>query len=684
MVTEACDLLGLCMIVRDEAHGIAQTLRSFAPFVDRFTILDTGSTDGTQEVVRQTLEGVPGVLQEEPFVDFATSRNRVLALHGEVTAFTIMPDSDDRLLGGEALRSFLVARRADPDPAYLTYLRRGDLSYFLPLVLRAAVGWRYHGAVHEHVGPVFGADSLAQTEIPGVQVVQDQTPRSLEASRRRWTRDLALLRAQLAQAPGDARVLFYLAQTYECLGQRAEAVQTYERRIEVGGWSEEVFESRLRRAKLLGELGRPWPDVQQAYLEAFGADPARAEPLVQIAQHWYDRDDHALTYLFARRAAELPRPRRLLFVDESAYEFRAADLAAISGFYLGGDARSEGGSLARRCVRARPSDERLRANWAFYAPAAGDQFRSFRARPLAYAPDPPFVAYNPSIYRDRGRWRCVARTSNYRVVDGKYVLLEGDVVQTRNIMLELDEDLEITRAVEMIDQAGVPRSTYRIHGFEDCRLFRHRDRLCCTATVCDFDLTRETEGPREMVILELSEDDYRITRATPLRGPWSDRPQKNWMPLLEETSEELRFVYAASPDGSRRSTTLRLVDGDVWGDVRVDANGAARYDAGRLRGSSQLIPTGDGWLGVTHSVAWPGGDARIYLHRFVLFSADLTIVAATEPFYFEQRGVEFCTGLARGDGDRLVVSYGIEDRRARLATLDLACVWRALREDLVI
>jgi hypothetical protein len=43
-------LLGLVMIVKNEAHGIRETLESFKPFIDRWTILDTGSTDGTQRI----------------------------------------------------------------------------------------------------------------------------------------------------------------------------------------------------------------------------------------------------------------------------------------------------------------------------------------------------------------------------------------------------------------------------------------------------------------------------------------------------------------------------------------------------------------------------------------------------------------------------------------------------------
>lgn len=73
-------LLTLCMIVKDEAHGIAKTLASAKPWIDRWCILDTGSTDGTPEIVRRELAGVTGNLAFDGFTDFATTRNQLLGL----------------------------------------------------------------------------------------------------------------------------------------------------------------------------------------------------------------------------------------------------------------------------------------------------------------------------------------------------------------------------------------------------------------------------------------------------------------------------------------------------------------------------------------------------------------------------------------------------------------------------
>ncbi|WP_338400139.1 glycosyltransferase [Streptomyces graminilatus] len=66
--------LCLCMIVKNEAQVIERCLSSVRHLIDHWVISDTGSTDGTQELIRKTLDGIPGELHEEPWVDFGHNR----------------------------------------------------------------------------------------------------------------------------------------------------------------------------------------------------------------------------------------------------------------------------------------------------------------------------------------------------------------------------------------------------------------------------------------------------------------------------------------------------------------------------------------------------------------------------------------------------------------------------------
>ena len=70
--------LGLHMIVKDEAPVIERCLRSVLPMIDWWVISDTGSTDGTQEIVRRTMAGTDGLLLERPWVSFGHNRQEAL------------------------------------------------------------------------------------------------------------------------------------------------------------------------------------------------------------------------------------------------------------------------------------------------------------------------------------------------------------------------------------------------------------------------------------------------------------------------------------------------------------------------------------------------------------------------------------------------------------------------------
>ena len=66
------------MIVKNEAHVIERCLKSLLPHISHWVICDTGSTDGTQEKIKELLKDVPGELYEDPWVHFA--HNRTLAI----------------------------------------------------------------------------------------------------------------------------------------------------------------------------------------------------------------------------------------------------------------------------------------------------------------------------------------------------------------------------------------------------------------------------------------------------------------------------------------------------------------------------------------------------------------------------------------------------------------------------
>lgn len=314
-------MLGLVMIVKDEARGIRATLESVKDIIDSWTILDTGSSDGTQAIITEVLAEVPGRLHHADFVDFATTRNMVLDLHGARSALALMLSGDDIVENPLELRASL---ELDPISNAFTIERVIGYSTFRSImVMRTEAGLRYTGRTHEVIDYPGAAEAGGRVVRPAGD--GDKTAR--------WTSDVELLKRELDDRPDDPRSWFYLGQTYENLKQYELALAAYTVRTGLMGYFDERYEARFRTARVMALMNKPWHECQQVYLDAHAIDPSRAEPLVEIAQHYRFAENMPLCFTFAVRAMMLPMTRSSFFVDRDSYGLRPLMLVAISAFY---------------------------------------------------------------------------------------------------------------------------------------------------------------------------------------------------------------------------------------------------------------------------------------------------------------------------------------------------------------
>ena len=75
--------------------------------------------------------------------------------------------------------------------------------------------------------------------------------------------DLPLLTKEHEKKPGDTRVVFYLAQTLDLVEDLPAALDMYQKRIDMGGWQQEVFEAHMRRVRRRREPALPAPQRAQ-------------------------------------------------------------------------------------------------------------------------------------------------------------------------------------------------------------------------------------------------------------------------------------------------------------------------------------------------------------------------------------------------------------------------------------
>lgn len=333
-------LLSAVLIVKDEADTITRTLESCLDCCDWVTILDTGSTDGTQEICRRFFaeKRLPGRVHEEPFQNFAASRNRAFDLNESEPApvFALVLDGGDVIKNPSGLRRFCLEQREGGDHAYYLDVINDDAIVPQTRLSRVDSRWRYVGAVHEVLMDPTRTEAQGP-KISGVSVIRPHSSEGGERRLKRFERDLTLLKREITENPKNDRAQFYLGQTLEGLGHYAKAIQAYRRRAEMGGWDEEVWEAKYRIGLCSQKVGGfSWEKSLQFFLEAFSARPSRAEPLYTIALHYHEADNHALAFTFAVGATTIPYPQGdILNIRRPMYTWGLSYLIGTHAWYLG-------------------------------------------------------------------------------------------------------------------------------------------------------------------------------------------------------------------------------------------------------------------------------------------------------------------------------------------------------------
>lgn len=319
----------LCMIVKNEAKVIRRCIDSVLPFITTWSICDTGSTDGTQEIVREHLRHLPGELHERPWVDQQHNRNESIELARPRADYLLLLDADETI---ETDDSFDLALGED---CYDFVVRMDglDCEFLRPILVRSRFPWQWRGKRHPGL---YGEGAKNPGIMRGIYV-RSRTDGASWSDPAKYVQHVRDMQAEVLADPDNRRTRYYLAQSYRDSGMLEMALGEYTVAASLGGaWPEFKWSALYESAKLKERLGRSMQEVVGTYLQAIELREHRAEPLYHAARYLRGRGLAPVALAFAREAAALPKPdSERLFVEPSIYEWRALDELVLCAYFAG-------------------------------------------------------------------------------------------------------------------------------------------------------------------------------------------------------------------------------------------------------------------------------------------------------------------------------------------------------------
>lgn len=342
--------IGLSCIVKNESKVILRMLESVLPIIDYWHIVDTGSTDGTQDMIKKFFEekNIPGHLTQIEWKNFSISRNVALeGLIGKVDwGFWI--DADETLtftnkkFDINQFKSVLL--NLNLDSAFVTIANR-NIKYKRMQFFNLKSDWHWVGPVHEILVSKTNKNKAITINDFYVEFRSEGHSWTSQTTEQKYEKYIKLLSDYIQEHPDEdnSRWVFYLAQSYKDTGAKKyydDVIKWYSERLKLNGYTEEKYISQLNIAKYK-VLSQKYTDedIIQSFLKCTNYNSERIDHFEFIIEYYQLRNEWNLAYLFSSYAINLNSIQNqsydnFLFLNMNMYNWKIYDLHCISCYYL--------------------------------------------------------------------------------------------------------------------------------------------------------------------------------------------------------------------------------------------------------------------------------------------------------------------------------------------------------------
>jgi hypothetical protein len=644
-------------MIKNEEKIIERCFTNALSFCDAICVTDTGSTDKTCEIVSNLFKtiSIPAKLYHDKWKDFGHNRsnsfNNTVAFCKELgwdlnTTYGLLLDAD------MVLKVVNFDKEQLKDNGYKIIQKNSAIEYYNTRFIKIGYPWKCTGVTHEYWdGCECGTISIDKIYIDDIG--------DGGAKNDKFDRDVRLLTQGLKDEPNNARYLFYLAQTLKDTGKFKESIKLYKKRIQIGGWQEEVWYSYYMIGKCW--LGLKDKNKFECWMNrAYEYRKERAEPLYDLTRYFREQsNDQFKAYQYFLMGVNIPYPKNdVLFIENHVYNKYLFELEqTILYYYVYPNDRLTG--LKKSIEYLNKYDfqtEIVYSNVDHYIGRILDMGEAMMLNQPIYQND--YIPTSTSLMKYKNQIIANVRYVNYRIQsDGSYIMSKNNVlsrdefVRTKNAILKLDNKFKQESNLILMNErldTSLSKQT-NILGLEDIRLFEIDNKIKCIATSREY----STNSTNSMVICDYDINNYVIENLSIIESPNHGECEKNWIPINN------KIIYKWFPLEIGSIINNKLV---------IEKSIKTPTFFKNLRGSSNVVEYENSYWTVVHGVKYHA--PRKYYHVIIVLDKNYEVKKYTVPFYFDTYAIEYCLGLLIED-NTMYISVSRNDSNPIICKIDI-------------
>lgn len=672
--------LCLNMIVKNESKIITRLFDSVINIIDCYCICDTGSSDNTVEVIKTYFENknIPGKVVSEPFKNFAHNRNFALNSCINMSDYILLMDADMTL----EIRNFNKQRLLMFDSCYILQ-GNNDFYYQNMRIVKNNGLFSYVGVTHEYVSCPSNNRTLhiSKEEL----FISDYGDGGCKNDK--FERDIKLLTEGIITEPNNSeRYHFYLANSYHDIGNYEKAIETYEKRIKIGGWEQEIWYSHYRIGLCYKNMGKI-SDAIFWWMNAYDFLPIRVENLYEIINHYRYVSKCKLANIFYNIAKQsLAKNKNVnrdsfLFLHNDVYTYKLDYEFTIFAAYVGvNNINDQVVKVLNNCNDGSILNN-LFSNMKFYKdllkPLEIINFDSTayininnndnndNDKTKFYSSSSCLIA-NP--FEDKNGYLMNIRYVNYYITEnGSYLNCDKHII-TQNKYVKLSKDLKNINE----DFLEFNFEDRRYIGVEDVRIFydNYSNKILYIGT------GYHKNNSIGIVAGEYDVKEQKLSSIDEITPFCYSTCEKNW--VFVDMNNSINVIYKWHPlqicKIIQEKHIIELIESKempkIFSHARGSTCGFNYIKKTNLTASNDNINISvnetEIWF-VLHIVSYE--SPRHYYHIIAIFDEKMNLLRYSAPFKFHTEPIEYCLGLVVED-DRVLITYSVWDRETKIGIYD--------------